>query len=62
MSMHLGRTGRLSFDPERVKDLGWVPNDWNHGFNLDHVKKAKGTAKNTSKERSHQMELRSRDK
>ena len=23
-----GRTGRLSFDPERVKDLGWVPNDW----------------------------------
>ena len=22
-----GRTGRLSFDPEHVKDLGWVPND-----------------------------------
>ena len=28
-----GRTGRLSFDPECVKDLGWVPNDWNHKFN-----------------------------
>ena len=57
-----GRTGRLSFDPERVKDLGWVPNDWNHRFNPDHVKEAKGTVKNTPKERSHQMELRSRDK
>ena len=57
-----GRTGRLSFDPERVKDLGWVPNDWNHKFNPDHVKEAKGTVKNTPKERSHQMELRSRDK
>ena len=25
-----GRTGRLSFDPECVKDLGWVPNDWTY--------------------------------
>ena len=57
-----GRTGRLSFDPERVKDLGWVPNDWNHKFNPDHVKEAKAAVKNTPKERSHQMELRSRDK
>ena len=57
-----GRTGRLSFDPERVKDLGWVTNDWNHKFNPDHVKEAKPAVKNTSKERSHQMELRSRDK
>ena len=57
-----GRTGRLSFDPECVKDLGTVPNDWNHKFNPDHVKEAKPAVKNTPKERSHQMELRSRDK
>ena len=57
-----GRTGRLSFDPERVKDLGWVPNDWNHKFNPDHVKETKEAVKNTQRERSHQMELRSRDK
>ena len=57
-----GRTGRLSFDPECVKDLGWVPNDWTHKFSPDHVKDTAVTVKNTSKERSHQMELRSRDK
>ena len=57
-----GRTGRLSFDPECVKDLGWVPNDWTHKFNPDHVKEATPAVKNTPKERSHQMELRSRDK
>ena len=57
-----GRTGRLSFDPEHVKDLGWVPNDWNHKFNPDHVRDTKTGVKNTPKERSHQMELRSRDK
>ena len=39
-----GRTGRLSFDPECVKDLGWVPNDWNHKFNPDHVKVAKDSS------------------
>ena len=57
-----GRTGRLSFDPECVKDLGWVPNDWTYKCSPDHVKEATPTAKNTRKERSHQMELRSRDK
>ena len=57
-----GRTGRLSFDPECVKDLGWVPNDWTHKLSPDHVKDAAVTVKNTPKERSHQMELRSRDK
>ena len=35
-----GRTGRLSFDPECVKDLGWVPNDWTYKFSPDHVKEA----------------------
>ena len=57
-----GRTGRLSFDPECVKDLGWVPNDWTHKFNPDHVKESTTAVKNTPKERSHQMELRCRDK
>ena len=39
------RTGRLSFDPERVKDLGWVPNDWTYKFSPDHVKDATATVK-----------------
>ena len=57
-----GRTGRLSFVPEHVKDLGWVPNDWTYKFSPDHVKDITGTVKNTSKQRPHQMDLRSRDK
>ena len=57
-----GRKGRLSFDPENAKDLGWVPNDWTHKFNPEHVKDISGTAWDTHKQRSHQMELRSRDK
>ena len=57
-----GRTGRLSFDPECVKDLGWVPNDWTYKFSPDHIKDIAETAKNAPKQRSHQMELRSRDK
>ena len=52
-----GRTGRLSFDPECVKDL-----DWTYKFSPDHVRDVTETVKNTSKQRSHQMELRSRDK
>ena len=57
-----GRTGSLSFDPECVKDLGWVPSDWTYKFSPDHVKNAMETVKNTPKQRSHQMNLRSRDK
>ena len=57
-----GRTGRLSFDPEHVKDLGWAPNDWTYKFSPDHIKDIAVTAKNTPKQGSHQMELRSRDK
>ena len=57
-----GRTGRLSFDLEHVKDLGWVPNDWTYKFSPDNIKNISGKAKNTPKQRSHQMELRSRDK
>ena len=44
-----GRKGRLSFDPEHVKDLGWVPNDWKYKFNPDHVKDIVGMAQNTLK-------------
>ena len=57
-----GRTGKLSFYPEHVKDLGWLPNDWTHKFNTDHLKDISDTAQNTPKQTSHQMELRSRDK
>ena len=57
-----GRKGRLSFNPENIKDLGWVPSDWTHKFNPVHVKDITDTAWDTPKQRSHQMELRSRDK
>ena len=57
-----GRKGRLSFDPECVKDLGWVPNDWEYNLNPDHVRDIADAAQNMPKQRSHQMELRSRDK
>ena len=58
----LVENARLSFNPENVKDLGWIPNDWTHKFNPDHVKDITDMAWNTPKWRSHQMELRSRDK
>ena len=32
------RIGRLCFDPERVKDLGWTANDQDFKFDLAHVK------------------------
>ena len=57
-----GRTGRLSFDLECIKDLGWVPNDWTYKFSPDPVRDITETVKNAPKQRSHQMELRSRDK
>ena len=57
-----GRKGRLSFNPENVMDLGWVPNDWTHKFNPDHIKDITGTAQDAPEQSSHQMELRSRDK
>ena len=56
------QTGRLSFNPECVKDLGWVPNDWTYKFSPDHVRNATEKVKDTPKQRSHQMELRSRNK
>ena len=56
------RTGRLSFEPECVKDLGWEPNDWIYKFSPDHIRDIPEAVKKTPKQRSHQMELRSRDK
>ena len=57
-----GRKGRLSFDPEFVKDLGWVPNALKYKFYPGHVKDFVGMAQNMLRQRSHPMELRSRDK
>ena len=45
-----GRVGRLSFDPERVQDLGWTANDQDFKFNPDHVSDPP-----VKKQRSHPM-------
>ena len=37
-------------------------NNWKYKFNPDHVKDIIGSAQSTLKQRSHPMELRSRDK
>ena len=57
-----GRKGRFSFNPECVKDLGWVTNDWKYKFNPDYVKDIVGTEQSMLKQRSLPMQLRSRDK
>ena len=51
-----GCKGRLCFDPERVKDLGWTLNDQNDIFDPSYVSDALATA---AKQRSHPMQLRS---
>ena len=56
------RKGRIIFYPEHINDLGWVPNDWKYKFNPDHVKDIVGLAQSMLKQKSHPMELRSRDK
>ena len=48
------RVGRLSFDQERVQDLGWTASDQDFIFNPDHVSDPP-----TKKQRSHPMQLRS---
>ena len=53
------RKGRLSFDPECVQDLDWIPNDWKYRFNPDHVKDIVGATQDTSRQRSHPMHLKS---
>ena len=57
-----GRKGRLSYNPEHVKDLGWVPNDWKYKFNPDHVKYIVCAAQSKLKQRFHLMEWRPSDK
>ena len=39
-----GHKGRLSFDPERVKDLGWTLNDQNDIFDPSYISDAPATA------------------
>ena len=51
-----GCKGRLNFDPERVKDLGWTLKDQNDIFNPSYISHAPATA---AKQRSHPMQLRS---
>ena len=51
-----GHKGRLCFDPERVKDLGWTLNDQNNIFDPSYISDAPATA---AKQRSHPMQLRS---
>ena len=57
-----GRKGRLSFNPENVKDLSWVPDDWTHKINPVHVEDITGSTRDMLKQRYHQIELRTRDK
>ena len=51
-----GCKGRLSFDPERVKDLGWTLDDQNDIFDPSYISDAPATA---AKQKSHPMQLRS---
>ena len=51
-----GHKGRLYFDSERVKDLGWTLNDQNDIFNPSHISDTPATAE---KQRSHPMQLTS---
>ena len=48
-----GRRGRLSFDPARVKDLGWDVKDQEHKFDPSHV-----VDPPEEKKKSHPMQLR----
>ena len=51
-----GHKGRLNFDPERVKDLGWTLEDQNDIFDPSYISDAPATA---AKQRAHPMQLRS---
>ena len=55
-----GHRGRLSFDPERVKDLGWTPEDQDFIFDPSHILGVPDTKSYVvAKQRSHPMQLRS---
>ena len=51
-----GCKGRLSFDPERVKDLGWTLEDQDIIFDPSYISDVPATA---AKQRSHPIQLRS---
>ena len=49
----LGCKGRLSFDPERVKDFGWTLEDQDATFDPSYISDVTATA---AKQRSHPMQ------
>ena len=51
-----GHKGRLNFDPERVKDLGWTLEDQDDMFDPSHISDVPAT---TVRQRSHPMQPRS---
>ena len=51
-----GCKGRLNFDPERVKDLGWTLEDQNDIFDPSYISDVPAIA---VRQRSHPMQLRS---
>ena len=56
----IGHKGRLNFDPERVKDLGWTPEDQDVIFDHCYISDVPGKETATAvKQRSHPMQLRS---
>ena len=52
----IGCKGRLNFDPERVKDLGWTLEDQDVIFDPSYISDVPATA---VRQRSHPMQLRS---
>ena len=42
--MHFGCKGRLNFDPERVKDLGWTLEDQDATFDPSYISDVPATA------------------
>ena len=55
-----GCMGRLNFDPERVKDLGWTPEDQDVIFDPSYISDVPDKETATAvKQRSHPMQLRS---
>ena len=53
-----GCKGRLNFDPERVKDLGWTLKDQDVIFDPSYISDVPATP-TAVKQRSHPMQLRS---
>ena len=55
-----GHKGRLNFDPERVKDLGWTPEDQDVIFDPSYISDVPDEETAAAvKQRLHPMQLRS---